>query len=106
MPPDPAGDGPFVNVVGWPQKSKGKQFAMFAHIDTESVYNNWQTEPFEAKLIGNKMYGLGTADDKAGIAAMLVAARALGKMRHPLPVVMSLHGKGGGSREAYAVLIA
>jgi acetylornithine deacetylase/succinyl-diaminopimelate desuccinylase-like protein len=53
---------------------------MFAHIDTESVYNNWQTDPFEAKLIGNKLYGLGTADDKAGIAAMLVAAKAMEKI--------------------------
>lgn len=103
MPPDPAGDGPFVNVVGWPKKSKGKQFAMFAHIDTESVYNNWQTDPFEAKLIGNKLYGLGTADDKAGIAAMLVAAKAMEKIGQPLPVVMSLHGKGGGSRGSLPV---
>jgi len=103
MPPDPAGDGPFVNVVGWPQKSKGKQFAMFAHIDTESVYDNWQTNPFEAKLGGNKLYGLGTADDKAGIAAMLVAAKAMEKMGKPLPVVMSLHGKGGGSRGSLPV---
>jgi acetylornithine deacetylase len=103
MPPDPAGDGPFVNVVGWPKKSKGKQFAMFAHIDTESVYNNWHTDPFEAKLIGNKLYGLGTADDKAGIAAMLVAAKAMEKIGQPLPVVMSLHGKGGGSRGSLPV---
>jgi acetylornithine deacetylase len=103
MPPDPAGDGPFVNLVGWPQKSKGKQFAMFAHIDTESVYDNWQTDPFEAKLVGNKLYGLGTADDKAGVAAMLVAARAMEKMGAPLPVVMSLHGKGGGCRGSLPV---
>ena len=29
MPPNPAGDGPFTNLVGWPQHSGGRQFAMF-----------------------------------------------------------------------------
>lgn len=99
MPPSPAGDGPFVNVVGWPTKNKNKkQFAMFAHIDTEAVYDGWKTDPYEPKLVGNKLYGLGTSDDKAGIAAMLVAAAAMSKAGEALPVVMSLHGKGGGSR--------
>lgn len=98
MPPSPAGDGPFTNVVGWPTQSKGKQFAMFAHIDTEAVYEGWETDPYEPKLVGNRLYGLGTSDDKAGVAAMLVAAAALSKAGEALPVVMSLHGKGGGSR--------
>ena len=98
MPPSPAGDGPFTNVVGWPTNGKGKQFAMFAHIDTEAVYEGWESDPYEPKLVGNKLYGLGTSDDKAGVAAMLVAAAALSKAGEGLPVVMSLHGKGGGSR--------
>ncbi|MBX2943493.1 MAG: M20 family metallopeptidase [Cyclobacteriaceae bacterium] len=99
MPPSTAGDGPFTNVVGWPTKNMGKrQFAMFAHIDTEAVYEGWQTDPYEPILEGNKLYGLGTSDDKAGVAAMLVAAAALSKSGEALPVVMSLHGKGGGSR--------
>lgn len=98
MPPNPSSDGPFINLVGWPKKSNGKQFAMFAHIDTEAVYEGWQTNPLEPKLVGNKLYGLGASDDKAGVAAMLVAASALSKAGEALPVVMSLHGKGGGSR--------
>jgi len=98
MPPSPAGDGPFTNIVGWPKRSKGKQFAMFAHIDTEAVYEGWQTNPYEPTMVGNQLYGLGTSDDKAGVAAMLVAAAALSKAGEALPVVMSLHGKGGGSR--------
>jgi acetylornithine deacetylase/succinyl-diaminopimelate desuccinylase-like protein len=30
MTPNPPGDGPFINVVGWPEKSAGKQYAMFS----------------------------------------------------------------------------
>jgi len=103
MTPSPAGDGPFVNIVGWPNKKEGKQFAMFSHIDTHSIEEGWTTDPFEPKIIGNKLYGLGTSDDKAGVAAMLVAATILSKTGKSLPVVMSLHGKGGGGRGSLPV---
>lgn len=103
MTPSPAGDGPFTNVVGWPKEQKGKQFAMFSHIDTHSIEKGWSTDPFEPKIIGNKLYGLGTSDDKGGVAAMLVAATILSKAGKNLPVVMSLHGKGGGGRGSLPV---
>lgn len=103
MAPSPAGDGPFINLVGWPKQQKGQQFAMFSHIDTHSIEEGWSTHPFEPKMIGNKLYGLGTSDDKGGVAAMLVAAAALANTGKPLPVVMSLHGKGGGGRGSLPV---
>lgn len=98
MTPSPAGDGPFINVVGWPKESPGRQYAMFSHIDTHSLDEGWDTDPLVPTIDGNRMYGLGTSDDKGGVAAMLVAAAALAQAGEPLPVVMSLHGKGGGSR--------
>jgi acetylornithine deacetylase len=103
MTPNPAGDGPFINVVGWPEQQSKTAFAMFSHIDTHSIEEGWSTNPFEPKLVGNKLYGLGTADDKAGVAAMLVAAKALSSTGGTLPVVMSLHGKGGGGRGSLPV---
>lgn len=103
MMPSPAGDGPFINLVGWPKKQKGHQFAMFSHIDTHSIEEGWSTDPFQPKLIGNNLYGLGTADDKGGVAAMLVAATILSNSGKSLPVVMSLHGKGGGGRGSLPV---
>ena len=103
MPPNPTGDGPFVNIVGWPKKQKGEQFAMFSHIDTHSIEEGWSTNPFEPKIVGNRLYGLGASDDKGGIAAMLVAATILSKTGKSLPVVMSLHGKGGGGRGSLPV---
>lgn len=103
MPPNPPSDGPFTNLVGWPEKSSKKQFAMFSHIDTHLIDEGWQTNPFEPKLVGNKLYGLGTSDDKGGVAAMLVAATVLAESGEALPIVMSLHGKGGGSRGSLPV---
>lgn len=104
MPPNPTGDGPFINVVGWPEKSRGRQFAMFSHIDTHSLDVGWETDPFEPVKVGSRLYGLGTSDDKGGVAAMLVAASALAELGESLPVVMSLHGKGGGSRGSLPVI--
>lgn len=103
MTPNPAGDGPFTNIVGWPKKQKEKQFAMFSHIDTHTIEEGWSTDPFEPKIIGNKLYGLGASDDKGGVAAMLVAAKILANEGKSLPVVMSLHGKGGGGRGSLPV---
>jgi len=98
MPPNPPSDGPFVNIVGWPEQTKRSTCAIFSHIDTHVVEDGWITDPYEPILKNNRMYGLGTADDKGGVAAMLVAAKVLSEKGGPLPVVMSLHGKGGGSR--------
>lgn len=101
MPPNPSGDGPFINVVGHPLD--GSRHALFSHIDTHLIEDGWDTEPYEPVMKGNRMYGLGTSDDKGGVAAMLVAAAVLAETGGPQPVVMSLHGKGGGSRGSLPV---
>ena len=103
MPPTPEGDGPFTNLIGWPEKRNGSRFAMFSHIDTHLIEEGWNTSPFKAQVVGDKLFGLGSADDKGGIAAMLIAAKILAETGKPLPVVMSLHGKGGGSRGSLPV---
>lgn len=103
MRPNPPGDGPFINLVGWPEKKVARQFAIFSHIDTHVIADGWESAPLQPKIAGSRMYGLGTSDDKGGIAAMLVAAAALAEAGEVLPVVMSLHGKGGGSRGSLPV---
>lgn len=97
-PPDPPGDGPFVNVVGRPAIGPGSQLVLFAHIDSHLVEDGWETDPYQAVEDGGRLYGLGTADDKGGVAAMLVAVAALSAVGGPVPMVISHHGKGGGSR--------
>ena len=79
MPPNPPGDGPFVNVVGWPTGESTGRAAMFSHIDTHSMDDGWETPPLEPTIVGNRMAGLGTSDDKGGVAAMLVAASIPGR---------------------------
>lgn len=97
-PPDPPGDGPFVNVVGRPAAGPGSRLVLFAHIDSHLVEDGWATDPYQAVPDSGRLYGLGTADAKGGVAAMLVAVAALSVMDGPVPMVISHHGKGGGSR--------
>ncbi|MDA0681548.1 MAG: M20/M25/M40 family metallo-hydrolase [Proteobacteria bacterium] len=103
MPPEPPGDGPFVNVVAKPHEGNGARVALFAHIDSHVVESGWTTDPYDAVVDDGKLYGLGSADDKGGVAAMLVAAAALSDAGHPAPIVISHHGKGGGSRGSLPV---
>jgi acetylornithine deacetylase len=44
-----------------------------AHVDTVPVNAGWQSDPFEAKVEGDRLYGLGACDTKGAIAAVLAA---------------------------------
>ncbi len=99
-PPIPPAPEPerAVSVIGsW---GEGPGILLFAHIDTEppDPIREWDTHPFRAARVGRRVYGLGAADDKAGVVSVLAAARALMPHLHGVRVVVGLvHGKLGGS---------
>jgi acetylornithine deacetylase/succinyl-diaminopimelate desuccinylase-like protein len=53
----------------------GRHLALSGHIDTKPVGDaRWSVDPFGADIDGDRLYGLGSGDMKAGVAAMVVAA--------------------------------
>lgn len=56
----------------------GRHLALVGHIDTKPVGDAaWTVDPYGADIVGDRLYGLGTADMKGAVAAMLIAARDL-----------------------------
>ena len=78
-PPNPVAAEPerLMSVVG--SVGEGPGILLFAHIDTEEPdpRADWDTDPYRATEVGGRVYGLGTADDKAGVVSVLSAAPRL-----------------------------
>jgi len=59
----------------------GKSILLYTHLDTEDIVDrDWDTNPFELVKKGDKLYGLGSADAKSGIAACLLALKIIKEM--------------------------
>jgi acetylornithine deacetylase/succinyl-diaminopimelate desuccinylase-like protein len=61
------------------------------HMDTVQVCEGWTRDPFTATVEGDKLYGLGSVDMKCGLAAMIMAAKALVSARIPLKRAFAIH---------------
>lgn len=55
----------------------GKSLLLTGHADVVKVGEGWTKPPFDSVIENGKMYGRGTNDMKGGIAAMIMACRAL-----------------------------
>ena len=56
----------------------GRHLVLSGHLDTKPIGDaEWAVDPLGADVDGDRLYGLGSADMKAAIAAMLVAAARL-----------------------------
>ncbi|MDI6602630.1 MAG: ArgE/DapE family deacylase [Patescibacteria group bacterium] len=60
-------------------KKGKKRFILSAHLDTVPIGEKkfWSHDPFSGKIVKGKLYGRGSADCKAGIAAAIYAANCL-----------------------------
>ncbi len=66
---------------------------LYAHHDVQPPgESGWDTEPFEPTQVGERLYGRGVADDKAGVMAHVAALRAHGG-RPPVGVTVFVEGE-------------
>lgn len=72
---------PLGNVLG--RIGNGPRIiALDAHIDTVDVtdHDQWHCDPFQGKLEDGKVFGRGSVDQKAGMAAMVYAGKLIREM--------------------------
>ncbi len=86
-------DGPPAVIAHKQGPSGAPTVLLYAHHDVqpENDHAEWDSPPWEPTERGDRLYGRGTADDKAGIVAHLAALRAFGE---ELPVSVTLFIEG------------
>lgn len=66
------------NIIGWCEYGQGPEMiAVLGHLDVVPAGDGWTVDPFGAEIVGDRLYGRGTLDDKGGIIASLYALKAI-----------------------------
>ncbi|MDD2958454.1 MAG: ArgE/DapE family deacylase [Lachnospiraceae bacterium] len=89
-------------------KKGGKSLLFNSHIDVMPARkeDGWTCDPYKPHIVGDKMYGRGTADMKAGLMASTMAVKLLQDAGYELPgdvIITSVcdeEGGGNGSMQA------
>ena len=73
------GDRP--NVIARVENGAGPALLLNGHVDTVLPVEGWSSDPWTPHRDGDRLYGLGAADMKSGVAAAMLATRALAQNR-------------------------
>ncbi len=77
----PTGDEARPNVLVAVENGPGPTLLLNGHVDTVLAVQGWSSDPWTARREGERLYGLGACDMKAGVAAAMMATRALAERR-------------------------
>ena len=69
------------NVISRVENGAGPFLLFNGHVDTVLAVEGWLGDPWAGWRDGNRLYGLGACDMKSGVAAAMLATRALARRR-------------------------
>lgn len=69
------------NVVAIIENGEGPTLLLNGHTDTVLAAEGWSSDPWQGRWDGDRYFGLGACDMKSGVAAIMLAARALHQHR-------------------------
>ncbi|MDP9364456.1 MAG: M20/M25/M40 family metallo-hydrolase [Chloroflexota bacterium] len=72
-------DGDRSNVLLRIENGPGPTLLLNGHVDTVVAVDGWSSDPWRARRDGDRLYGLGACDMKAGVAAAMLVVRALAR---------------------------
>jgi cysteinylglycine-S-conjugate dipeptidase len=89
-------DGAPAVVARRPAGAGAPTVLLYAHHDVQPPGDPvlWNAPPFEPTQVGDRLYGRGAADDKAGVVAHVGALRALAALGEDLPVGITVFVEG------------
>jgi acetylornithine deacetylase/succinyl-diaminopimelate desuccinylase family protein len=67
------------NIIGYVGSGKPR-LIIACHSDVVPAGHGWRTKPFHAKVVGDKIFGRGSVDNKGPLAGMLIAGKMLKKL--------------------------
>ena len=77
----PTGEPDRPNVVARIENGPGPALLLNGHVDTVLAVEGWSSDPWMPRREGDRLYGLGACDMKSGVAAAMLATRALDRNR-------------------------
>ncbi len=90
------------NVIAKNVVNGGKTILLNAHMDTVPIMKGWSQPPFKAEIRNKKLYGLGAADMKAGLAIILNVFK---KLKDDVNLILvATSDEEGNSNGAYTFL--
>lgn len=78
-------------------KNKKNPIVFVGHTDTVNPSSAWKKDPFSPEIIGDKIYGLGASDMKAGLAAMISAGLEMKKPKRDIYLMFDADEENGGT---------